>query len=63
MYAGLGLSFIIPIVHALSLYGFEVQIWRMSLDWMFLMATFNLVGAAIYAARVSALLLARRHSS
>lgn len=53
MYAGLGLSFIIPIVHSISIYGVQVQIWRMSLDWMLLMATFNLAGAATYAARVS----------
>jgi adiponectin receptor len=53
MYAGLGLSFIIPIVHSISIYGLQVQIWRMSLDWMLLMATFNLTGAATYAARVS----------
>jgi adiponectin receptor len=53
MYAGLGLSFIIPIMHSVSIYGLQVQIWRMSLDWMLLMAAFNLAGAAIYASRVS----------
>jgi predicted membrane channel-forming protein YqfA (hemolysin III family) len=53
MYAGLGLSFIIPILHSISIYGTQVQIRRMSLDWMLLMATFNLAGAATYAARVS----------
>jgi len=52
MYAGLGLSFIVPIIHAVSLYGIEIQIWRMSLDWMSLMAACNLTGAITYAARV-----------
>jgi predicted membrane channel-forming protein YqfA (hemolysin III family) len=52
MYAGLGLSFIVPIVHGISVHGFEVQMWRMSLDWMLLMASFNLTGAVIYALRV-----------
>jgi adiponectin receptor len=53
MYAGLGLSFIIPIVHGISIFGWETQMWRMSLDWMALMTTFNLTGGALYAMRVS----------
>jgi adiponectin receptor len=53
MYAGLGLSFIIPIIHGLILFGWETQMWRMSLDWMALMTTFNLTGGALYALRVS----------
>ncbi|KAF2428642.1 HlyIII-domain-containing protein [Tothia fuscella] len=52
MYSGLGLSFIIPIIHAIGLYGWRVQLWRMSLDWMLLMASINLAGAATYAMRV-----------
>ncbi|EAT89584.1 hypothetical protein SNOG_02853 [Parastagonospora nodorum SN15] len=51
MYAGLGLSFIIPIVHGISIFGWETQMWRMSLDWMALMTTFNLTGGALYAMR------------
>ena len=31
--------------------------WRMSLDWMALMTTFNLTGGALYAMRVSCLSL------
>jgi adiponectin receptor len=53
MYSGLGLSFIIPIIHGLILFGWETQMWRMSLDWMALMTTFNLTGGALYALRVS----------
>ncbi|KAH3919625.1 hypothetical protein HBI56_029110 [Parastagonospora nodorum] len=52
MYAGLGLSFIIPIVHGISIFGWETQMWRMSLDWMALMTTFNLTGGALYAMRI-----------
>ncbi|KAH6851497.1 hemolysin-III related-domain-containing protein [Alternaria rosae] len=52
MYAGLGLSFIIPIMHGLLKFGWETQMWRMSLDWMALMTTFNLTGGALYAMRI-----------
>lgn len=51
MYTGLGLSFVIPIIHGIVIYGFKAQLYLMSLDWMALMATFNLTGAAIYAIR------------
>ena len=52
MYTGLGLSFVIPIVHGVQKFGWETQIWRMSLDWMGLMTAFNLTGGALYAMRV-----------
>lgn len=52
MYACFGLSAIIPILHGLQLYGWRTQKMRMSLDWMGLMATFNLVGAAVYGIRI-----------
>ncbi|KAF2252245.1 putative membrane protein [Trematosphaeria pertusa] len=52
MYSGLGLSFIIPIVHGVVKFGWETQVWRMSLDWMLLMTTFNLTGGALYAMRI-----------
>lgn len=51
-YAGFGLSSIIFVVHGLLLHGWELQKSRMSLMWMGWMATANLVGACIYAARV-----------
>lgn len=52
MYSGLGLSFLVPIIHGLVKFGLKTQMWRMSLDWMLLMATFNLTGALIYAWRI-----------
>ena len=52
MYTGLGVSFVIPIIHGLTIYGWEVQRMRMSLEWMGLMTALNFAGAATYAARV-----------
>ena len=52
MYAGLGLSAVVFVVHGILLHGWTIQNQRMSLDWMGLMALFNLTGAVIYAARV-----------
>ncbi|PSN66376.1 Hly-III related protein [Corynespora cassiicola Philippines] len=52
MYSGLGLSFLIPIAHGVSRFGWSVQMDRMSLDWMALMAVLNLVGGGIYALRI-----------
>lgn len=53
MYASLGISAIVFIVHGLSLHGWEVQNQRMSLDWMLWMACLNLLEAAAYGSRVS----------
>lgn len=52
MYACMGLSAIIFIVHGIILNGWSVRNQRMSLVWLVLMACLNLVGGAIYAARV-----------
>ena len=52
MYAGLGLSALVFVVHGVLLYGWTVQNQRMSLDWMGLMALLNLIGAVTYASRV-----------
>lgn len=52
MYAGLGLSAVVFVIHGVLLHGWTLQNRRMSLDWMGLMAFFNLTGAVIYAARV-----------
>jgi len=57
MYAGLGLSSIVFIIHGLILHGWETQLKRMQLGWMALMGLFNLSGAAMYAARVSLVVL------
>ena len=51
--AGLGLSAVVFILHGIILYGWSVQDRRMSLDWMMLMASFDLAGAAFYIARVT----------
>ncbi|TGO07858.1 hypothetical protein BTUL_0241g00010 [Botrytis tulipae] len=55
MYSCLGLSSIIFIIHGLTLYGYKTQKWRMSLDWMGVMAGFNSLGAVAYAVRVRSL--------
>jgi hypothetical protein len=53
-YASLGLSFnIVFIVHGLLIHEWEVQKAHMSLEYIGWTAIFNLVGAVIYAARVS----------
>ena len=52
MYACLGLSAIVFIIHGLVLYGWQTQARRMSLDRMGLMALLNLTGAYAYGARV-----------
>ncbi|TGO33529.1 hypothetical protein BHYA_0241g00020 [Botrytis hyacinthi] len=61
MYSCLGLSSITFIIHGLMLYGYETQNWRMSLDWMGIMAGFNLFGAFAYAARIPEKWFPRRH--
>ena len=61
MYAGLGLSAVVFVVHGILLHGWAVQNQRMSVDWMGLMALFNLMGAAIYAARVPERLRPRKY--
>ena len=54
MYAALGLSAVVFVIHGILLHGWAVQNRRMSVDWMALMAVLNLTGAVTYAARVSA---------
>lgn len=52
MYAGLGLSSIIFVIHGVVKHGWKTQNYRMSLDWMILMASLNFIGAFTYAARI-----------
>ncbi|PQE10730.1 hemolysin-III channel Izh2 protein [Rutstroemia sp. NJR-2017a WRK4] len=52
MYTCLRLSATIFVIHGMMLYGGKTQNFRMSLDWMALMATLNLVGAFTYTARI-----------
>ena len=58
MYTCFGLSALVFIAHGLLVYGWEAQKHRMALRWMAVMATFNLTGAATYAARVCSNLVA-----
>ena len=52
MYTFLGLSAISFVAHGIIKYGRETMVNRMSINWMGLMATLNLIGAATYATRV-----------
>jgi len=52
VYAGLGFAAILFVSHGLWRYGFVDLKRRMALDWMLLMAGFNLAGAAVYVSRV-----------
>lgn len=61
MYAGLGLSAVVFVVHGVKLHGWTVQNRRMSLDWMALMAFFNLTGAVTYAIRIPEKLRPLKH--
>ncbi|KAG4034507.1 hypothetical protein MFRU_003g04670 [Monilinia fructicola] len=61
MYSCLGLSSIIFIIHGIMLYGYKTQKYRMSLDWMGIMATLNLLGAFAYTVRIPEKWFPRRH--
>ena len=52
MYAALGLSGVVFVVHGLVLHGYELQNQRMALDSMMWMAGFNLFGVVVYALRL-----------
>jgi adiponectin receptor len=53
MFAGLGISFVVPILHGVLLFGWEVQRKRMSLDWVVVNMVCNGLGAVVYSTRVS----------
>ncbi|TEY83982.1 hypothetical protein BOTCAL_0023g00010 [Botryotinia calthae] len=52
MYAALGISAIIFIVHSIVLYGIKLQYQRLSLGWIAGMAGLNFVGALAYSLRI-----------
>jgi adiponectin receptor len=52
LYTGLGLAALLFVGHGIMLHGIAIQEKRMALKWMVAMATFNLLGAAAYAARI-----------
>jgi len=53
MYASLGLFGLVFILHGLYIYEFALQRRRFALEWVALMAALNLIGAVVYAMRVS----------
>lgn len=52
MYLGLGLTSVVFVSHGVLLHGWATQNDRMALEWLILVASLNVVGAAVYAARV-----------
>jgi len=56
MYAGLGCSGAIFILHAVVIYGWDLAYHRMSLQWLGLMALANVFGTVAHALRVCFLL-------
>lgn len=49
MFVGLGVSGVVPVVHALTIYGFEELNPRMGLSWVLLQGVLYILGAFIYA--------------
>ncbi|PQE12367.1 hemolysin-III channel Izh2 protein [Rutstroemia sp. NJR-2017a BVV2] len=52
MYAGLGLSALVFIIHSIAIYGWNLQYHRLSLEWIAAMAGLNFVGALAYSLRI-----------
>ncbi|CAG8800364.1 16182_t:CDS:2, partial [Gigaspora margarita] len=48
LFVSMGLSAIIPLAHALIIYGFELSVNVISLKWIIMMGVFYLAGALIY---------------
>ncbi|AEO67128.1 uncharacterized protein THITE_118384 [Thermothielavioides terrestris NRRL 8126] len=51
MFVGLGLSGVVPILHALSVYGYRELDQRMGLSWVILQGALYIFGAFLYAVR------------
>ncbi len=49
MFVGLGLSGVIPILHALTVYGYRRLDERMGLSWIILQGVLYICGAFLYA--------------
>lgn len=49
MFAAMGLSAVIPVIHGLNLYGLDRMINLMGLPWLILQGVLYLAGAATYA--------------
>ncbi|KAJ6011180.1 hypothetical protein N7451_002592 [Penicillium sp. IBT 35674x] len=52
MFVGMGLSAVFPVLHGLSLFGFDRMRQQIGLTWLLLQGFLYILGAAIYAARV-----------
>jgi adiponectin receptor len=52
MYASLGLSAMVFIIHRLIIHGWEIQNQRMSLTYMLITAMLNFLAAVVYTARI-----------
>ncbi|CAG8583481.1 11084_t:CDS:2 [Racocetra persica] len=52
LFISMGLSAIIPLIHALIIYGVELSVNVISLNWMVVMGAFYITGALIYGARI-----------
>lgn len=48
----LGLSAVIPVAHASSMYGFQALRWMMGLDYLLASGIFYVIGALLYALRI-----------
>ena len=53
LFGGFALSTLVPIVHSVILYGWDVQDYRVSLYYLLGTLTCNATGAVAYAAKVS----------
>lgn len=51
MFVGLGASGVLPVCHALSVYGYQALDQQMGLTWVLLQGFLYIAGAALYAAR------------
>ncbi|KAM3075702.1 hypothetical protein ACMFMG_007833 [Clarireedia jacksonii] len=52
MYAGLGLSALVFIIHSIVIYGWHLQYHRLSLEWIAAVAGLNFIGALAYSLRI-----------
>ncbi|GAB7346544.1 hypothetical protein MBLNU457_5223t1 [Dothideomycetes sp. NU457] len=52
MFVAMGLSAVAPVVHGLTIYGYEQLNKQMGLNWVVLMGLLYITGAGLYAARI-----------
>lgn len=59
MFVAMGLSAVVPVLHGLKLYGLRQMNDRISLSWLVSQGFLYVLGAGLYAVRVSKCLLVR----